>query len=103
MGNPKSAVRHLQSEIVQLPLILSLETATRLGSVCLARGETVLCAAPLETQSSHSAHLLNTIQQALTNAHCALDEIDLFAAASGPGSFTGVRIGLATLGVRRHH
>jgi tRNA threonylcarbamoyladenosine biosynthesis protein TsaB len=68
-----------------------------LGSVSLARGDTILSAAPLETQSSHSAHLLNTIQQTLANANCALDEVDLFAAASGPGSFTGVRIGLATL------
>ncbi|MEA2203499.1 MAG: tRNA threonylcarbamoyladenosine biosynthesis protein TsaB [Blastocatellia bacterium] len=68
-----------------------------MGSVCLARGDTILSAAPLETQSSHSAHLLNTIEQTLTNANCALDEVDVFAAASGPGSFTGVRIGLATL------
>jgi tRNA threonylcarbamoyladenosine biosynthesis protein TsaB len=97
MRNPKSALRHLQSAIGRLPLILSLETATRLGSVCLARGDRVLCAAPLETQSSHSAHLLNTLQQTLRKANCALDEVDLFAAASGPGSFTGVRIGLATL------
>jgi tRNA threonylcarbamoyladenosine biosynthesis protein TsaB len=78
-------------------LILSVDTAARAGSVCLARGEQVLCALSLEAQSSHSAHLLETIQQALESASCALNDVELFAVAAGPGSFTGLRIGIATV------
>jgi len=79
------------------PLILSLETATRSGSVCLTRGDRVLAAVALDPQVSHSTNLLYKVQQSLETAGCTLNDVELFAAASGPGSFTGLRIGLATV------
>ncbi|MEO8434882.1 MAG: tRNA (adenosine(37)-N6)-threonylcarbamoyltransferase complex dimerization subunit type 1 TsaB [Pyrinomonadaceae bacterium] len=78
------------------PLILAIETATRSGSVCLTRGNDFLAGISDEPTTSHSTHLLPAIQQVLSNAGCTLEEVELFAAASGPGSFTGLRIGLAT-------
>ena len=78
------------------PLILAIETATRSGSVCLTRADDFLAGISDEPTTSHSTHLLPAIQQVLANAGCTLEEVDLFAAASGPGSFTGLRIGLAT-------
>ena len=46
---------------------------------------------------SHSSTLLSDIASTLKAANVALDEVDLLAAASGPGSFTGLRIGVASL------
>jgi tRNA threonylcarbamoyladenosine biosynthesis protein TsaB len=78
------------------PLILAIETATRAGSVALARGEEILCSASGDALASHSKDLIETVEGVLQKGGVKLDEIDLFAAAEGPGSFTGLRIGLAT-------
>ena len=82
----------------QNPLILSIETATRSGSCALIRGETVLAVSRTEASaSSHSELLLLSVKELLEKANVTLSEIEVFAAASGPGSFTGLRIGLATV------
>ena len=79
------------------PLILAIETATRAGSVAVAKGGTGLSARSGDASVSHSANLIELIDQALHDAGARLSEIDLFAGAVGPGSFTGLRIGLATI------
>ena len=78
-------------------LILAIETATRAGSVAVARGVNVLSSRSGDASVSHSANLIELIDQVLNDAGAKLSEIDLFAAAVGPGSFTGLRIGLATV------
>jgi len=79
------------------PLILALETATRAGSVALARGNELLSAASGDASASHSTDLIETVERILSSGGAKLSEVDLFAAAVGPGSFTGLRIGLATI------
>ncbi|HKO42671.1 MAG TPA: tRNA (adenosine(37)-N6)-threonylcarbamoyltransferase complex dimerization subunit type 1 TsaB [Pyrinomonadaceae bacterium] len=79
------------------PLILSLETATLGGGVFLGRGDVELAAKVGRSDVSHSNSLLSDINDCLTHARVSLDEIDVFACASGPGSFTGLRIGIATV------
>jgi tRNA threonylcarbamoyladenosine biosynthesis protein TsaB len=79
------------------PLILSLETATRAGSIAISRGETLLAAQTGDAATSHSAHLLESVRNALDEAGVTLKDVDIFAASIGPGSFTGLRIGLATV------
>lgn len=79
------------------PLILSVETATLAGSVSLSRGEEVLVALAGDSGVSHSNTLLHDIDRLLSEARVDLSEIDLFAVATGPGSFTGLRIGIATV------
>jgi tRNA threonylcarbamoyladenosine biosynthesis protein TsaB len=79
------------------PLILSLDTATLDGSICLSRGETVLASQLGDAKISHSISLLTDIDQMLGKCGIAIDQVELFAVASGPGSFTGLRIGLATV------
>ncbi|MBC8029357.1 MAG: tRNA (adenosine(37)-N6)-threonylcarbamoyltransferase complex dimerization subunit type 1 TsaB [Pyrinomonadaceae bacterium] len=79
------------------PLILSLETATLGGSVWLGRGSCHLAARNGDPQVSQSNSLLSDINACLKDAGLALDDVDFFACASGPGSFTGLRIGIATL------
>ena len=80
-----------------LPTILSIETATRSGSLALTRGESVLVVRRGDVSISHSTNLLEQIKDALDEASMSLGEIDALAVASGPGSFTGLRIGLATV------
>lgn len=79
------------------PLILAIETATRAGSVAIARGELVLSSKSGDAAVSHSSNLIELVEAALSEAGATLSEIDLFAATAGPGSFTGLRIGLATI------
>ena len=78
------------------PLILSIETATRAGSVALTQAGVILAAASGDASASHSTNLIELIDGILQTAKVDLSEVDLFAAAVGPGSFTGLRIGLAT-------
>lgn len=79
------------------PLILSLETATLGGSVWLGRGKLQLAARNGDPLVSQSNSLLSDINNCLEEAGLPLQDVDVFACASGPGSFTGLRIGIATL------
>jgi tRNA threonylcarbamoyladenosine biosynthesis protein TsaB len=77
-------------------LILGIETATRRGSVCIATGETILATRLGDAASSHSNTLLRDIHELLEESHYSIKDISLIATATGPGSFTGLRIGLAS-------
>jgi tRNA threonylcarbamoyladenosine biosynthesis protein TsaB len=79
------------------PLILAIETATRAGSVAIARSEVVLSSRVGDPTVSHSTNLIEMIESALNDSDTKLSDVDFFAAAVGPGSFTGLRIGLATV------
>jgi tRNA threonylcarbamoyladenosine biosynthesis protein TsaB len=79
------------------PLILAVETATRAGSVSLAAGRRILYSLTGDSAASHSTNLIENIDELLRAANLRLNDVDLFAAAVGPGSFTGLRIGLATI------
>ena len=79
------------------PLILAVETATLAGSIALARGAEVIRGINGDPQISHSNTLLADLDRLLNEAGVKLPEIDLFAVAAGPGSFTGLRIGIATV------
>lgn len=87
----------LSSVVNSAPVILSLETATPGGSIFLARGTTALAARKGDPKVSHSNSILADIEQCLDDAELKLADVELFACASGPGSFTGLRIGIATL------
>jgi len=79
------------------PVILSLETATLGGTVFLCRGADALAAREGNPGVSHSNSILSDVNECLNDAGLSLAEVELFACASGPGSFTGLRIGIATL------
>ena len=81
----------------QEPLILAIETSTRAGSESLARGFEVLSAVLGDETSSHSTDLIDNVERVLREGNARLIDIDLFAVTVGPGSFTGLRIGLATV------
>ena len=67
------------------------------GSVWLGNGTRELATRVGDPKVSQSASLLKDISDCLEDAGVKLTEVDFFACASGPGSFTGLRIGIATL------
>lgn len=78
-------------------MILAFETASAIGGVALLEGERVLAERALGGSSHrHAAQLLATTDALLRELACELDEVDSIALSIGPGSFTGLRIGLAT-------
>jgi tRNA threonylcarbamoyladenosine biosynthesis protein TsaB len=79
------------------PIILAFETATRAGSVAISRGEHILSCVTGDAGSSHSTDLIENIDRVLSGGGLQLRDVELFSAAIGPGSFTGLRIGLATV------
>lgn len=79
------------------PLILSIETSTRAGSVAVSRGPSLLSSRTGDATRSHSTDLLELIRETLSEAGARLQDVELFAVALGPGSFTGLRIGVATV------
>ena len=78
-------------------LILALDTCDARGGVALLRDASLLHAEPHLTAEDYSSWLLPAVSRVLSAAQVGMLEIDLYAAASGPGSFTGVRVGLTTV------
>jgi tRNA threonylcarbamoyladenosine biosynthesis protein TsaB len=79
------------------PLSLAIETATRVCSVALARGARVIAVHANSDSRLHSERLLPMIEALLADARADLADVEAFAVSIGPGSFTGLRIGLATV------
>ena len=79
------------------PLTLAVETATETRSVALVRGRRALASRSGELREGGASRLLADIDEVLKEAGLGAREVELFAAAQGPGSFTGLRTGLATL------
>jgi len=77
--------------------ILALDTTTRAGSIAVLHGMTVLYEAAGDPTRTYGERLPEDIARALAAAAVALADIELFAVAAGPGSFTGLRIGIATV------
>ncbi len=79
-----------------MALILSIETATNSCSIALSKDGVVLAAEESFVRNTHSALITVLIESVLANAGKVFHEIDAVAAGEGPGSYTGLRIGVAT-------
>ncbi len=77
-------------------LNLALDTATRWGRFALAEGDRLLVYRPLNIQGSYADALLPVITEMLNETGHSLQDISGIGVTRGPGSFTGVRIGVAT-------
>ncbi|MBE6577837.1 MAG: tRNA (adenosine(37)-N6)-threonylcarbamoyltransferase complex dimerization subunit type 1 TsaB [Ruminococcaceae bacterium] len=77
--------------------ILALDSSALIASVALCEDGKLLSEYTLNNKNTHSETLLPMIESMLSHFSMTLSDIDLFAASAGPGSFTGVRIGAATL------
>jgi tRNA threonylcarbamoyladenosine biosynthesis protein TsaB len=77
--------------------ILALDTSSKVASVALCEDGQPLAEFTLNHSMTHSTTLLPLIDQMLQALTIEISDIDAFAASKGPGSFTGLRIGLSTL------
>jgi tRNA threonylcarbamoyladenosine biosynthesis protein TsaB len=77
--------------------ILALDTTTGSGSVALLEDTRLLAEINAESALTHSARLLRAVDYLLKKNGLEIKDIDGFAVAAGPGSFTGIRIGLSTV------
>ena len=89
---------HTEKNITGLdkPVILALETATMCGSVAVVVENRCMGEFSLQTGETHSRRLLAGVDWLLKETTIECSDIDAVAVSLGPGSFTGLRIGLAT-------
>ena len=78
-------------------LILAFESSARAASVALVEDGRLISQYSQCSGLTHSRTLLPMAEDMLKNAELTLDKVDLFAVAHGPGSFTGIRIGVSTV------
>ena len=77
--------------------ILSLDSSADVGTVALCEDERLLAEMTVNTGNTHSESLFPTVEAVLKITGTDINDVDLFACSTGPGSFTGVRIGVATV------
>ena len=75
--------------------ILAIDTSSEYASLVLLRSDGRTTEATIYSPDGHSNRLFGEIQSLLRRANVRLEDIDCFAAGSGPGSFTGVRVALS--------
>ena len=78
-------------------LILAIDSTAKISTAALMRDGLLLGEITLGTGYTHSETLLPSVEFLLSASKLKVSDVDIFACASGPGSFTGVRIGTATI------
>src|SRR5215467_10669713 len=78
-------------------LVLSLDTSSAAGSAAVVRDDCVLIERAGDGSRTHGERLPRELMAVLDAAHVDLLAIDRFAVSIGPGSFTGLRVGIATI------
>lgn len=78
-------------------LILAVDSATPVAGVALIDGEKIMAEYFTNFKRVHSKNLLPMIDKCLTDCGCKLNDLAAIALTTGPGSFTGIRIGMATV------
>lgn len=77
--------------------ILAVDTATKACSVAVMADETMIAEMTINHGQTHAKLLMNMIHRTLKFSSLTINDIDGFAVTTGPGSFTGLRIGLSTI------
>jgi tRNA threonylcarbamoyladenosine biosynthesis protein TsaB len=77
--------------------ILAVNTATKSCSVAITEQKAVLSELTSVSEQTHSKHLLEMIHKVMQNAGVGMSSVDGFAVTRGPGSFTGLRIGISSI------
>ncbi len=82
--------------------VLAIDTSTVMASCALLDEENLLGEFSLNQNMSHSENLVPMVKTLLENLNLKVSDIDLYGVALGPGSFTGLRIGIATVKAFAH-
>jgi tRNA threonylcarbamoyladenosine biosynthesis protein TsaB len=77
--------------------ILGVDTSAQTGSVAVLEGDTVLAGVSVTSTRTHAKRLMSAVDATLEMAGLTIAECDGFAVTTGPGSFTGLRIGVSTV------
>jgi tRNA threonylcarbamoyladenosine biosynthesis protein TsaB len=80
-----------------LPVILALDTSSKLTSIAIARGHQVIANFEVELDDNRSARLWELLDFLLGAVGLKIEDVNLFAACIGPGGFTGLRVGIAAV------
>lgn len=83
-------------------IILAIDTSGPVCGVCVMRDGAVCYDAACMNKLTHSVNMMPMIEEALEKSGISLHQVDLFAAVMGPGSFTGVRIGISAVKALAH-
>ena len=78
-------------------ILLALDVTSQFGSIALRAGGRTVAMHSLESTEGFAHLIFPAIAQVLQEAGMRLEDVDCFASASGPGAFTGVRVGLAAV------
>ena len=78
-------------------LILGTDTSSKAAAAAIMQDGEVICEYTLNINNTHSEKFLPLIEQMLSDTSLTYEDIDVFACGLGPGSFTGIRIGVATI------
>lgn len=79
-----------------MPLILNIDTATEFASVCLSNNNNVLMLVSNSEQKNHASFLQPAIKQIFNTTNISFNQLDAIAVSNGPGSYTGLRVGLSS-------
>ncbi|HEX3025253.1 MAG TPA: tRNA (adenosine(37)-N6)-threonylcarbamoyltransferase complex dimerization subunit type 1 TsaB [Chitinophagaceae bacterium] len=79
-----------------MALILNIDTATEYAGVCISDGENVLAIEESRDQKNHAGFVQSAIKKIIVKKGISFSSIDAVAVTQGPGSYTGLRVGLAT-------
>lgn len=77
--------------------ILSVDTSSNVASVAICDDEKLICEITVNNKKTHSQTLMPMIDSALKQSDLEISDIELIASANGPGSFTGLRIGVSAV------
>ena len=78
------------------PYILCIETSTEICSVALAHGERCATLQECNTNNSHAKNIIPFVEEVLRQANISKNQLNAIAVGVGPGSYTGLRIGVST-------
>lgn len=76
--------------------VLGIDTSSMATSICVIEDNKLICEYTINTKKTHSQKLMPMIENMLNISDININEIDLIAICEGPGSFTGLRIGMST-------
>ncbi|MEG1311551.1 MAG: tRNA (adenosine(37)-N6)-threonylcarbamoyltransferase complex dimerization subunit type 1 TsaB [Romboutsia sp.] len=76
--------------------VLGIDTSSMATSICVIEDNKLICEYTINTKKTHSQKLMPMIENMLKISDININEIDIIAICEGPGSFTGLRIGMAT-------
>ena len=78
-------------------IVLSIDSSSKVATVALLKDDTLIAEYVLNDKREHSVLLMPMIEKILEDSNLSVDDIDGYVVSKGPGSFTGLRIGMATI------